>query len=104
MSDLCLTLSKENNYVFLQVDPRNVIIQCFLGLIPLLFFVSFLTYLDRGSVSFGSLQFKKDIGLTSTNCESPKLVNLNFPKLSGNDASMESVFACNTAVIYQRKW
>eukprot|EP00884_Botryococcus_braunii_P015354 jgi/Botrbrau1/2501/Bobra.0226s0057.1 len=47
------------------VEPRHVIRRSYLCLIPLLFIVSFLTYLDRGSVSFGSLQFKKDLGMSS---------------------------------------
>ncbi len=42
----------------------------YLFIIPLTFIVSFLTYLDRGSVSFGSLQFRKDLGLSAADCTS----------------------------------
>eukprot|EP00884_Botryococcus_braunii_P015350 jgi/Botrbrau1/2499/Bobra.0226s0055.1 len=48
-----------------RVEPRHVIRRSYLGLIPLLFMVAFLTYLDRGSVSFGSLQFSKDLEMSS---------------------------------------
>eukprot|EP00884_Botryococcus_braunii_P018564 jgi/Botrbrau1/5391/Bobra.0346s0051.1 len=48
-----------------QVSPGWIIRKCYLFIIPFLFIAGWLSYMDRSSVSFGALQFKKDLKLTT---------------------------------------
>lgn len=55
----------------IQVSPNWVIRKVYFFVTPLIFVAGFLSYLDRSSVSFGALQFQKDLRLSSADCKFP---------------------------------